>query len=112
VCIISGDTQPGNNVLIFDDAGDHAGLLAAEMIAKSGAKVEIITPDRAFAPEVMAMNLVPYMRTLQKLDTTFTVTYRLEAVEKTCRARLRRTGDICLGPFGCTAALCPTFGEN
>jgi NADPH-dependent 2,4-dienoyl-CoA reductase/sulfur reductase-like enzyme len=28
------------------------------------------------------MNLVPYMRALQKLDTTFTVTYRLESVEK------------------------------
>lgn len=41
-----------------------------------------MTPDRSFAPEVMAMNLVPYMRTLQALDTTFTVTYRLEAVEK------------------------------
>ena len=41
-----------------------------------------MTPDRSFAPEVMAMNLVPYMRSLQKLDTTFTVTYRLESVEK------------------------------
>ena len=28
------------------------------------------------------MNLVPYMRSLQKQDVTFTVTYRLEAVEK------------------------------
>ncbi len=28
------------------------------------------------------MNLVPYMRSLQKLDVTFTVTYRLEAAEK------------------------------
>lgn len=80
--IISGDVKPGNNVLIFDDAGDHSGLQAAEIIAKSGAKVEIMTPDRSFAPEVMAMNLVPYMRTLQSLDTTFTVTYRLHAVEK------------------------------
>ncbi|WP_033068571.1 NADH:flavin oxidoreductase [Thalassospira australica] len=80
--IISGDTKPGANVLVYDDAGDHAGLQAAELIAKSGAKVEIMTPDRAFAPEVMAMNLVPYMRSMQKLDTTFTVTYRLEAVEK------------------------------
>jgi 2,4-dienoyl-CoA reductase-like NADH-dependent reductase (Old Yellow Enzyme family)/thioredoxin reductase len=80
--IISGDVKPGSNVLIFDDAGDHAGLQAAEFIAKSGAKVEIMTPDRSFAPEVMAMNLVPYMRSLQKLDVTFTVTYRLEAVEK------------------------------
>jgi 2,4-dienoyl-CoA reductase-like NADH-dependent reductase (Old Yellow Enzyme family)/thioredoxin reductase len=80
--IISGDVKPGKNVLIFDDAGDHAGLQAAEIIAKTGAKVEIMTPDRSFAPEVMAMNLVPYMRTLQALDTKFTVTFRLHAVEK------------------------------
>ena len=80
--IISGDVKPGTNVLVYDDAGDHAGLQAAEFIAKAGGKVEIMTPDRAFAPEVMAMNLVPYMRSLQKLDTTFTVTYRLEAAEK------------------------------
>ncbi len=80
--IISGDEKPGNNVLVFDDAGDHAGLQAAEVIAKNGGRVEIMSPDRSFAPEVMAMNLVPYMRSLQKLDTLFTVTYRLHAVEK------------------------------
>ncbi|PWL18479.1 N-methylproline demethylase [Falsochrobactrum shanghaiense] len=80
--IIAGDVKPGSNVLIYDDAGDHSGLQAAEIIAKTGAKVEIMTPDRAFAPEVMAMNLVPYMRSLQKLDVTFTVTFRLEAVER------------------------------
>ncbi|MBD0416994.1 NADH:flavin oxidoreductase [Oryzicola mucosus] len=80
--IIAGDVKPGMNALVYDDAGDHAGLQAAEVIAASGAKVEIMTPDRAFAPEVMAMNLVPYMRSLQKLDTTFTVTFRLEEVRK------------------------------
>ncbi|RYE56645.1 MAG: N-methylproline demethylase, partial [Rhizobiaceae bacterium] len=80
--IISGDVKPGANVLIFDDAGDHAGLQAAEILANAGAKVEVMTPDRSFAPEVMAMNLVPYMRSLQKQDVTFTVTYRLDAVEK------------------------------
>ncbi|TGQ54499.1 N-methylproline demethylase [Mesorhizobium sp. M1C.F.Ca.ET.193.01.1.1] len=80
--IISGDVKPGTNVLVFDDAGDHAGLQAAEFLANAGAKVEIMTPDRSFAPEVMAMNLVPYMRSLQKLDVTFTVTFRLESVEK------------------------------
>lgn len=80
--IISGDVKPGSNVLLFDDAGDHTALQAAEFIAQSGAKLEIMTPDRSFAPEVMAMNLVPYMRSLQKLDTTFTVTYRLTAVAR------------------------------
>ncbi|QTO00219.1 NADH:flavin oxidoreductase [Brucella sp. 458] len=80
--IIAGDVKPGSNVLVYDDAGDHSGLQAAEFIARTGAKVEIMTPDRAFAPEVMAMNLVPYMRSLQKLDVTFTVTFRLESAEK------------------------------
>ena len=81
--ILSGEVAPGKNVLLFDDAGDHPALQAAEVIAKSGARLEIMTPDRSFAPEVMAMNLVPYMRSLQKLDVTFTVTFRLLSVEKT-----------------------------
>lgn len=80
--IISKAEQPGKNVLIYDDAGDHAGLQAAEIIAATGAKVEIMTRDRAFAPEVMAMNLTPYMRSLQNKDVKFTVTYLLEKVRK------------------------------
>jgi NADPH-dependent 2,4-dienoyl-CoA reductase/sulfur reductase-like enzyme len=80
--ILSGDVKPGANVLVFDEAGDHAALQAAETIAQAGAKVEVMTADRTFSPEVMAMNLVPYMRSLQKLDVTFTVTYRLDSVEK------------------------------
>jgi len=80
--IIAGDVKPGRNVLVYDDAGDHAGLQAAEFIARSGARTEIMTPDRSFAPEVMGMNLVPYMRSLQGLDTHFIVTYRLKAVER------------------------------
>jgi N-methyl-L-proline demethylase len=78
--ILSGDVKPGSNVLLYDDAGDHTALMAAEVLAASGAKVEIMTPDRSFAPEVMGMNLVPYMRSLQKLDVTFTVTFRLKDV--------------------------------
>ncbi len=78
--ILSGDVKPGANVLLFDDAGDHAALQAAEKIAETGAKLEIMTPDRTFAPEVMGMNLVPYMRAMQHRDVTFTVTYRLEDV--------------------------------
>lgn len=78
--ILAGSVTPESDVLLFDDAGDHAGLQAAEIIASAGARLEIMTPDRSFAPEVMGMNLVPYMRSLQKLDVVFTVTFRLERV--------------------------------
>nr|WP_057929615.1 NADH:flavin oxidoreductase [Burkholderia ambifaria] len=80
--IISGDVKPGKNVLIYDDAGDHSGLQAAEIISAAGGKVEVMTRDRSFAPEVMAMNLVPYMRSLQNRDVTFTVTFLLEEVRR------------------------------
>ncbi|MCO6410461.1 MULTISPECIES: NADH:flavin oxidoreductase [Hoeflea] len=80
--LISGDVKPGKQVLIYDDAGDHSGLQAAEVAAQAGASVEIMTPDRSFAPDVMAMNLVPYMRSLQDKEVTFTVTYRLTSVER------------------------------
>ena len=80
--IISGQVKPGNNVLIFDDAGDHAALQAAELIATQGSQVEIMTPDRSFSPEVMAMNLVPYVRSLQKYGAVFTVTYKLKSVHR------------------------------
>jgi 2,4-dienoyl-CoA reductase-like NADH-dependent reductase (Old Yellow Enzyme family)/thioredoxin reductase len=80
--VIAGNLKPTGRVLLFDDAGDHAALQAAELIAAAGAELEIMTPDRTFAPEVMAMNLVPYMRSLQKWRVTFTVTYRLSSVER------------------------------
>lgn len=80
--ILSGDVRPGTNVLLFDDAGDHAALQAADVVAASGARLEIMTPDRTFAPEVMGMNLVPYVRALEKRDVTFTVTRRLLSVAR------------------------------
>ncbi|WOI56147.1 NADH:flavin oxidoreductase [Palleronia sp. LCG004] len=88
--ILSGDARPGENVLIYDDAGDYAALQAAEKIAETGAKVELMTRDRAFSNEVMNMSLVPAMRVLQKHDVTITVTWRLDAVERDGN-RLRAT---------------------
>ncbi|AFO88365.1 FAD-binding protein [Phaeobacter inhibens] len=80
--IISGDVAPSGSILIYDESGDHPALQAAEVAAKTGATVEVMTPDRVFAPNVMAMNLVPYMRSLQDRDVTFTLARRLLGVEK------------------------------
>ena len=96
--ILSGEVKPGAQLLIYDDAGDHAALQAADLASASGAQVEIVTPDRSFAPEVMAMNLVPYMRNLQGRDTVFTVTWRLLKVAREGN-RLRATLGSDYGTF-------------
>ena len=90
--ILSGDARPGSNVLIYDDAGDYAALQAAEKIAETGARVEIMTRDRTFAPEVMAMSLTASLRALQRHDVTFTVTWKLD--------RVRRDGNQLLATIG------------
>jgi len=81
--VLSGEVRaaPGQRALVWDEAGDHAGLMAAEALAAQGAEVEVVTPDRAFAPEVMGMNLSPYVRALQAAGARFTVTWRLSGLE-------------------------------
>lgn len=81
--IIAGDVKPAERVLIYDETGDHPGLQAAEIAAEARSQVEVMTPDRTFAPDIMGMNLVPYMRSLQDKDVTFTVTRRLLGVTRT-----------------------------
>ena len=80
--ILSGDVKPGTNVLLYDDAGDHVAMQAAQMLADAGARVEVMTPDRTFASDVMGMNLVPYVRAMQDRGVSFTVTWRLLSVER------------------------------
>jgi NADPH-dependent 2,4-dienoyl-CoA reductase/sulfur reductase-like enzyme len=90
--ILSGDVAPGENVLIYDEAGDYAGIQAAEKLAKNGARVEIVMRDRNIAPEVMSMSLTPAIRNLQECDAVFTPTWRLEAVRKEGNALVAELG--------------------
>ncbi len=78
--ILSGDVKPGAQVLLYDDAGDHTAMQAAQALAEAGSNVEVMTPDRSFAAEVMGMNLVPYMRAMQDKEVGFTPTWRLKGV--------------------------------
>tara|TARA_R110002110_G_scaffold174908_10_gene378215 strand:- start:1710 stop:2612 length:903 start_codon:yes stop_codon:yes gene_type:complete len=74
--IIAGD------MLIYDESVDHPALQATEVAAQAGSKIEVMTPDRTFAPEVIAMNLTPYMRALKNRYVTFTLARRLLGVAR------------------------------
>jgi len=80
--IISGDVKLLERVLVYDESGDHPALQAAEVAANAGSEVEVMTPDRTFAPEIMAMNLTPYMRALQHKQVRFSVAERLLDVRR------------------------------
>lgn len=80
--LLAGDVRPGASVLVFDDNGGHPGMQAAELAARAGSRVEIVTPERFFAPEMGGLNHVPYAALFQETGTRITINTRLIAVAR------------------------------
>jgi NADPH-dependent 2,4-dienoyl-CoA reductase/sulfur reductase-like enzyme len=78
--VLAGDVTPTGEVLLYDDNGTHSAMSAAEMIARSGARLEILTPERMLGVEVGGMNHVPYARAFNETDTRITLNQRVLAV--------------------------------
>jgi 2,4-dienoyl-CoA reductase-like NADH-dependent reductase (Old Yellow Enzyme family) len=89
--LLSGDVKPAEDVLLFDDNGAHPGMAAAELTAEAGARLEIVSPERFFAPEMGGLNLVPYMKTFTRHGvriTTMTAVRKLERQGNKIKATL------------------------
>jgi NADPH-dependent 2,4-dienoyl-CoA reductase/sulfur reductase-like enzyme len=80
--ILAGDAKPAAEVLLFDDNGAHPGLQAAEQLAEAGSRLEIVTPERYFAPDIGGLNHVPYARCFQAHGVRITIARRLRAVRR------------------------------
>lgn len=78
--VLGGDATPDGEVLFFDDNGTHSAMSAAEVIARSGASLEIVTPERMFAIEVGGLNHVAYARAFNETDTRITLHQRVLSV--------------------------------
>jgi 2,4-dienoyl-CoA reductase-like NADH-dependent reductase (Old Yellow Enzyme family) len=80
--IVSGAAKPGQSVLLYDDNGNHPGMQAAELIAAGGGELEIVTPERMFAPELGGLNHTGYARTLQRAGARITINTRVLSVRR------------------------------
>jgi 2,4-dienoyl-CoA reductase-like NADH-dependent reductase (Old Yellow Enzyme family) len=80
--ILAGGVKPHGPVLLFDDNGGHPGMSAAELIAQSGAELELVSPERFFAPEMGGMNHVPYAKTFAERGVRITINSRLKSVKR------------------------------
>ena len=90
--ILSGAVKPAQRVLLYDDNGGHPGMSAAEVIARQGARLEIVSPERLFAPEVGGLNHVPYMTAFHETGTRITTHTRLRAVRRDGNALVATLG--------------------
>ena len=80
--LLSGDIAPAEEVLLFDDNGAHPGMQAAELIAGAGSKLEIVSPERFFAPEIGGLNYSTYAGTFIENSVSISIDRRLLAARQ------------------------------
>jgi len=84
--VLAGDVQADGNILVFDDNGGHPGMQAAEWLAEAGTEfggeLEILTPERYFAPEMGGLNHVAYAQAFQRHNVRITINRSLIGVAR------------------------------
>ncbi len=80
--VLAGDSKAAQEILLFDDNGAHPGMMAAETLARAGASVEYVTPERSIAPEIGGTNSPIYLKALSECAVKVTLTERLTRVRR------------------------------
>ena len=80
--VLGGQVEPGAEVLVFDDHGDHQGPSVVDFLAARGSAVELATPDRMTAHEIGATNFPVYLRSFYSMGVKLTPDHRLRSVER------------------------------
>ncbi len=80
--LVSGAVKPAERVLIYDDNGNYPGMQAAELVAAAGSELEIVTPERMFAPELGGLNHAGFARVLQRAGARITINSRVLSVRR------------------------------
>jgi pyruvate/2-oxoglutarate dehydrogenase complex dihydrolipoamide dehydrogenase (E3) component len=80
--VLSGQVKPAESVLLFDDNGGYPGMSAGELIAESGSDLEIVSPERFFAPEMGGLNHAAFAEVFDRRGVRITVNSRLLAVRR------------------------------
>jgi 2,4-dienoyl-CoA reductase-like NADH-dependent reductase (Old Yellow Enzyme family)/thioredoxin reductase len=80
--ILTGAARPGEHVMVYDDNGAHPGMMAAEFLARAGARVDLVTPERMVAPLIGNVNHPVYMRAFRQHNVGIVLNERLIAVRR------------------------------
>ena len=78
--LLSGQVSPAAEVLLYDDNGQHQGLVCAEFLAERGVSLELVTPDRAIGADIGGTNYPAYYRALYAHGVRMSVNLRLRSV--------------------------------
>jgi N-methyl-L-proline demethylase len=80
--ILSGQVAPAREILLFDDNGAHPGASCAEFLARAGARLELVTPERIAFPEIGGTNYPAYFKAFGEHGVAITLNRRLRAIRR------------------------------
>ncbi|MHB1216939.1 MAG: oxidoreductase [Alphaproteobacteria bacterium] len=80
--ILSGKVAPAENVLVYDDYGDHQAVSVAEFMAERGAMVELTTWEQRIAPLTGITSRPVHIRNLYTHKVVMTTDMRLIGVQR------------------------------
>ena len=80
--LLSGQAALSGEVLVYDENGQHQGPTAAEFLARRGAKVTFVVPDRMPAVELGATNSAQFMKALYENGVAFVPDLALRGVRR------------------------------
>lgn len=86
--VVGGDVRPTGSVILYDDDGTHSAMTTAEILARSGATLELVTPERTVGVDVGGLNMVPYARAFNETDTRITLNQRVMSIRRHPGGRL------------------------
>jgi 2,4-dienoyl-CoA reductase-like NADH-dependent reductase (Old Yellow Enzyme family)/thioredoxin reductase len=81
--VLSGAKRPTGRVVVYDDHGGNQALDAVETLARGGATVHLVTPERTVSPDVGALTAAGYFEVLARAHVQVTTLRRLHAVTRT-----------------------------
>ena len=79
--ILSGEARLAGEVILFDEVGDQPAAVSAEVLAKAGCLVTMVTPDRAIAHDLGPTNSAVVLRALAQQNVNFECFYDLVKVK-------------------------------
>lgn len=88
--VLGGHFDTGGEILLYDDNGQHPGVSCAEHLARNGASLELVTPERYVAQQIGGTNYPAYLKAFYECGVTLTPDRRLLRVERS-DGRLRAT---------------------
>jgi len=80
--LLSGEAQPADDILLYDEGGSHAALATADWLAQLGKRIEFVTPDRQIGRAVGGQNLPVYLRNLYRAGAILTPDHSLLSVRR------------------------------